>query len=341
MSLDKWRVPKGPATHVLMDGGILSVPDSDIEEFYQTCVDLINLGFKLYVVEQKTDRFKFFIDLDYKAKEKLSDEDLLQLCSIIHDVVQKGPCLIARARHRPLGDGQIKSGVHIHWPNCIVDRTQALNLRSKLITHLGEGPWDKIIDAAVYGGSGLRMLWSHKKPSGDPYVPWRQLGTDTPLPKEPSVELLAQFSVRVPNSDSELAAEELEDTHALEEFIQRYVPGQRRARVKKVRRHEYDGWWVQTDSKYCERIGREHKSNHVWFSIHSGRVFQKCFDEECREFQSAGVILSPSIVEQLNEVDIVGSPSHSFLMDVFPDWRAGRPVQEVQARGPSVLGTRP
>ena len=321
--MDRWRVPKGPATHVLMDGGILHVPADDVPEFYQTCIDLINSGLKLYVVEQKTDRFKFFIDLDYKAKEKLSDQDLLEFCSIIHSVVGVEPCLIARARPRAVADGQIKSGVHIHWPNLIVNRTQALNLRTKLITHLGEGPWDKIIDAAVYGGSGLRMLWSHKKPTGDPYVPWRQLGLDTPLPKEPSVEMLSQFAVRVPNFDLELPGEELRDTSGLEEFIQRYLPGQRRAHIKKVRRHEHDGWYAQTDSRYCERIGREHKSNHVWFSIHSGRVFQKCFDEECREFQSDGVILSPSIVEQLNEVDIVGSPAHSFLMDVFPDGRSG------------------
>jgi hypothetical protein len=83
--------------------------------------------------------------------------------------------MVARAQVRQVKgeDGQptLKSGVHLHWPNVIVDRTRALNLRSKIIESLGPGPWDKVIDASVYGGSGLRMLWSHKKPSGDPYVP--------------------------------------------------------------------------------------------------------------------------------------------------------------------------
>jgi len=99
--------------------------------FYHTCVNLINSGTKLYVVEQKTELFKFFVDLDYKAQEKLKDEDLLQFCSIIAEEVDGGQCLIARALPRPVKDGLVKSGVHIHWPDLIVTRTQALNLRTK------------------------------------------------------------------------------------------------------------------------------------------------------------------------------------------------------------------
>ena len=135
--LDKWRVPNGPATHVLMDGGILCVPPSETEEFYRTCVELINLGTKLYVVEQKTEFFKFFIDLDYKAQEKLSDEDLLEFCSIIDEVVDGGRCVIARAHPRPVKEG-IKSGVHVHWPDLIVTRIKALNLRTKIILELSK-----------------------------------------------------------------------------------------------------------------------------------------------------------------------------------------------------------
>ena len=317
--MDRWRVPSGPTTHVLMDGGILYVPNEDTMEFYKTCIDLINLGTKLYVVEQKTENFKFFVDLDYKAPEKLTDEDLLQFCFIIQEAVQGGRCLIARAKPRPVKEG-IKTGVHLHWPDLVVNRIQALNLRTKIITSLGEGPWDSIVDASVYGGSGLRMLWSHKKPAGDPYVPWKELG-GTDLGREPTVDTLALFAIRTEEKTKE--TETLADASALEEFIQRYIPGQRRARIKKVQRHEHDGWFAQTDSRYCERIKGEHKSNHVWFSIHSGRVFQRCLDEQCTEFKSEGTILSPSIVEQLEDVAVVGSPSSSFLMDVFPNKRAG------------------
>lgn len=341
MSIEKWRVPNGPATHVLMDGGILFVPTEEIHDFYQSCVDAIKSGTKLYVVEQKTEQFRFFVDLDYKAQEKLSDEDLLQFCSIIHQALgTTSRCLIARARPRPVGDGLIKSGVHIHWPDLIVTRTQALHFRTKIVLKLSEDfefDWDKIIDSSVYGGSGLRMLWSHKKPAGDPYIPWRNLNGDG-FAKDPNVEIMSLFAVR---TDEDPKKDEiLEDNGPLEEFVRKYMQGQSRAKIKKVCRRDVNSWYAQTDSKYCERIKRDHQSNHIWFSINSGRICHLCFDDECREFKGQEHLLSPSIVEQLNEVVIVGSPSCSFLMDFLPDGPR-RTFQEVQRKGPHVLGSGP
>ena len=214
----------------------------------------------------------------------------------------------------------MKSGVHIHWPDLVVSRIQALNLRTKILLELSrchEFEWDKVIDAAVYGGSGLRMLWSHKKPTGGPYLPWRELVSGHEFPKEPSAEILELFSVRTAEEPKQ--TETLQNLGQIEEFIQQYVMGQRRARVKKVQRLETNGWYVQTDSRFCERIRDEHKSNHVWFSIWDGGLRQHCFNDECREFKGTEHILPPSIVEQLNDVAVVGSPAHSFLMDVFPD----------------------
>lgn len=335
--MEKWRVPSGPGTHVLMDGGILSVPSEETLQFYEEYISLVNSGTKLYVVEQKTERFKFFVDFDYKSTEKLEDAELLQFCSVIHAAIgSPGRCVIARARVRPVG-GLLKSGVHIHWPDLIVSRTEAMNFRTKIITGLGEGPWDQVIDSAVYGGSGLRMLWSHKKPTGDPYVPWRQLGTDVEFSKAPNAETLGLFAVRT--DETARIAETLQNTTQLEQFIRRYIEGQERARVKKVQRRDANGWFVQTDSRWCANIKREHKSNHVWFSISSKRICQMCFDETCREFQGPKTILTPTIVEQLEDVAIVGSPSSSFLMDIFPNGTGGE-IQEVRGKGPSVFGPR-
>ena len=343
MSIDAWRIPRGVGTHVLMNGGILFVHDHELDDFYRSYVEALSSGSKLYVVEQKTERFKFFVDLDYKAKEKLNDEDLLQFCTIIHEALNvKSPCLIARARPRPIADSLVKSGVHIHWPELVVTRTEAMNLRTKIIAHLSQGysfDWNAIIDASVYGGSGLRMLWSHKKPTGDPYVPWRQLGSDRVFSKEPNVETLSLFSVRV-RGDVEKTHEIFENTDQLETFIRKYIEGQSSLCVKRAQRHDHDGWFVQTDSTYCERIRRSHKSNHVWFSIKSGRISQRCFDDECREFKGSEYILPPSIVDQLKDVAVVGSPSTSFLMDIFPDGSTGS-FQKIRTDGPSVFGSGP
>ena len=341
MSIERWRVPQGPGTHVLMSGGILCVPSEETQDFYREYIQAINLGTKLYVVEQKTDLFKFFVDLDYKAPEKLSDEDLVHFCSIIHKALEtSSPCLIARARPRSIGEGLIKSGVHIHWPNLTVSRTQAMNLRTKIVTSLADDfpfDWDKVIDASVYGGSGLRMLWSHKKPTGDPYVPWRSLD-GREFSKVPDVETVALFAIRT--EEGTLHPEVLGNTGQLEDFVQKYMEGQGRAHIKKVQRGEHNGWYAQTDSKFCERIHKEHKSNHVWFHIGSKRISQRCFDEECAEFKGTEHILPPSIVEKLEDVAIVGSPSSSFLMDIFPNG-VSVAVQKVRNDGPSIFGSGP
>lgn len=339
MSIDRWRVPKGPGTHVLMDGGILFVPPEETRDFYREYIEAVNLGTKLYVVEQKTERFKFFVDLDYKAPEKLKEADLIQFCSIIHNAIsERSRCVIARARPRAIADGLIKSGVHIHWPDLIVTRTQALNLRSKIVLSLTNDfpfDWDKVIDASVYGGSGLRMLWSHKKPTGDPYVPWCELD-GSEFHKAPDADTLSLFAIRTDEQVSE--HETLENTGPLEEFIHKYLEGQSHAKVKKVQRHEHDGWYVQTDSKFCERIHKDHKSNHVWFHISSRRISQRCFDEECSEFKGQEHILPPSIVEQLTDVAVVGSPSTCFLVDIFPNGTSSS-VQKVRTHGSSILGS--
>ena len=52
-------------SHVLMDGGILSVPFDRLNDFYKICIQCIKNGEKIYVVEQKTDNYNFFLDIDY------------------------------------------------------------------------------------------------------------------------------------------------------------------------------------------------------------------------------------------------------------------------------------
>ena len=63
-SIRRWsRKGTQVPTHVLMNGGQLHVPEEDIDAFWNEYVSAIFAGQKLYVVEQKTERFKFFVDL--------------------------------------------------------------------------------------------------------------------------------------------------------------------------------------------------------------------------------------------------------------------------------------
>ena len=340
--MDKWATDKGPGTHVLMDGGILQVPYEQLDEFYVECVHAIRLGKKIYVVEQKTDVFKFFVDLDYKGPEALPDETILELATTMHSVVQKGRCVIARAEPRQV-DTQMKTGVHIHWPDVFVTKSEALALRTRILLELPDDPeWSQRIDASVYGGSGLRMLWSHKREKGvdsNPYFPWRDL-EGCVFDRTPNPETLKLFAVRT-NQDSKEAVNVEITCAPLERFIRKYLKGQERANVRRVMRKGNDRIIVQTDSKYCERIQGEHKSNHVWFGIARGKICQMCHDDDCKAAKFVGRehILSPSIVAELRSNVAVDNSTYVSICDLIPDfwWQE----ESVSQGGAPVFRPRP
>ena len=163
-------------SHVLMDGGVLSVPFDRLTDFYEKYVECVKANEKIYVVEQKTvDAYNFFVDLDYKDDDPMTIEDIKRVCKVICDKVSKyggKDALISVAKPKPVGD-LIKTGVHINWPNFPVNRSSAIALRQHIIGTLnlvyGSKNWDDIVDLSVYGsnerntrGSGFRMPFSHK-----------------------------------------------------------------------------------------------------------------------------------------------------------------------------------
>ena len=163
-------------SHVLMDGGVLSVPFDRLNDFYEKCIESYISGEKIYVVEQKTENYNFFMDLDYKDDDELTFEQIKSICKVICDKVSKfggKDALISVAEPKPV-DTLIKTGIHINWPDFVVNRSSALALRDHVINTLnlayGSRDWKDIVDISVYGnssrntkGSGFRMPWSHKR----------------------------------------------------------------------------------------------------------------------------------------------------------------------------------
>lgn len=162
-------------SHVLMDGGVLSVPFDRLNEFHEKYIEAIQAGEKLFVVEQKSPTYNFFVDIDYKDTKALTIEEIQDICKIICDKVKRHggkDCLVCISPPKPAGE-YVKTGVHLNWPNFVVDQTSALALREHILVALskakGGTDWNEIIDSAVYGcaqrktkGSGFRMPWSHK-----------------------------------------------------------------------------------------------------------------------------------------------------------------------------------
>ena len=167
-------------SHVLMDGGVLSVPFDKLNEFHERYVESVKRGERLYVVEQKSEKYNFFVDIDYKDRESLSIDEVKDICKVICDKVKRHggrECIISIAPPKKSGN-LTKTGVHLNWPNFVVDQVSAIALREHILVALskakGSIDWNEIIDAAVYGnaerktkGSGFRMPWSYKRAKHD------------------------------------------------------------------------------------------------------------------------------------------------------------------------------
>ena len=163
-------------SHVLMDGGVLSVPFDKLDEFYKTYINAVRQNEPVFVVEQKTETYNFFIDIDYKDDDELDIEQVQVISKVICDKVSTfgGSTCVVSVQEPRLRDGQYKSGVHMNWPGFVVNQESAINLRDHAVDILskvyGSKPWSKFIDNSVYGdrnsktkGSGFRLPWSHKK----------------------------------------------------------------------------------------------------------------------------------------------------------------------------------
>lgn len=167
-------------SHVLMDGGVLSVPFDRLNDFYVAYIDAVKRGEKIYVVEQKTEKFHFFVDLDYKSADQVSFEAIEELCTTICDRVSTftdKKALVSVAQPKPCGD-LTKYGVHINWHGFVVDHGSAMALHSHIVSALNllfpATNWNEVVDTSVYGGgkknakgSGFRMPWSHKRAKHD------------------------------------------------------------------------------------------------------------------------------------------------------------------------------
>ena len=355
-------------SHVLMDGGILSVPFEDTEELYKVYAKCIKSGEKVFLVEQKTEIFNFFVDLDYQDEDVLN---LHEINSIVNIICEKIECfktdahaIVSVAEPKKKGSN-MKTGVHINWDNVVVDQVTAIQLMYHIIKALNSvyssKDWKTVIDQSVYGdpntnsrGSGFRIPWSHKKGKHEEcrgkgcivcentgkitegqYLPVFEYenGTISSIDTEPTIERLWQVTVRtldtvinidVPTiQEPEVAAKKFKKegdftktqiknevidsdiTAHLQTFIRKHMSGQQHSIILQLFKNK-NYYYVKTNSKYCENLGRSHSSNHIWFYISDDcTICQKCFcrcettdgrkSGMCKDFVGRKHKLSPKI----------------------------------------------
>ena len=303
-------------SHVLLDGGCLSVPFDRLNEFYEKYIEAVKADEKLFVVEQKTTTYNFFVDIDYKDDVSLGIDIIEDICEVICKCVKKfwgKECIISVAKPKRSGT-KIKTGVHLNWPDFVVNQEIAVYLRNYIISDLfsfsRDVPWDTIIDSSVYGnpdrktkGSGFRMPWSHKMSKGvveGMYLPlfrytW-PLSTLVRIEPTPDTSILRASAIRtdkevtisidLTNSkrkEGSFTAEQMKnevcDTrlrNLLETFIRKNMSGQGEAYITKIFNSK-NTFLVSSTSRWCENTQRKHNSNHIWFLISGKQILQKCF----------------------------------------------------------------
>lgn len=194
-------------THLFLNGGRLHVPDEDIDEFFLKMVEAVKYqGAWVYVVEKKTKPSRMFVELDLVLWDRRLTTDEIMSCVVppFETVMKRafavfGPLgprsIICTAEHAVVGrcEGreQVKNGVHIIWPDVIVDSDKMWTMRAWFLYELsrpGGGmpnipqeqlcePWEKVLDPAVFDKNGMRLVWNRKCSvckvcNGLPYQTW-------------------------------------------------------------------------------------------------------------------------------------------------------------------------
>ena len=166
-------------THTFMNGGTLYVPIEHHDIFYEKYAEFIRTT-ETSLVERKTmPLFRLALDLDILDEEEWSKERIEEfVCfiqTIIHDFYKQNfSCIICAAENTIKKNNLIKTGVHLHWPQLIIDMTKTEILYCAILKKCEEeyGPrpeynsWPQLVDACVTKDIGLRPPGSAKFEQG-------------------------------------------------------------------------------------------------------------------------------------------------------------------------------
>lgn len=348
-----------PATHLLLDGGRLSVPDDHAGTFLNLYLNALLRKEKLSVVELKTPIFRLFFDIDARIKgssiqgssldtneEALahSTEPFASVFRKIYEAVQEfwvteqGTRMIVCAAPPKPQETDLKLGFHVLFPTIYTNAPIALAFRDALLQKLDEeckdvcvNAWSDAIDPCVFKANGLRAIYSCKGPSEDrAYIPYASFdGVEyVAISKDLSVQdrraFVHECSIRVFQTSltpcvggQDTVADQPHVHSAGGLVIGRSVPLDAYADVlPKVHAalpahyatQRFVGVFktdhavmLRSSSRYCQNVGREHRTSTVYFCVTKRGVCQKCYcrkdDHGCTGYSSEQYPLESAVIE--------------------------------------------
>jgi len=197
---DKERHANEKETHNAMNSGKLVIQfgaeEDEFIEFYAKC---LLAGKRMYFVEKTNYAwpigvFRLYIDLDFQQLQGITERGIEAASCVCATTVgsffsTKSHTIVASTTYANKTEKskeniripQIKTGVHLYWPNHFVTAHQILNIRLSVLAALTEAfglrcppemnSWENVFDESVYDkpnmkrGAGLRMIGSCKTES--------------------------------------------------------------------------------------------------------------------------------------------------------------------------------
>ena len=358
------RSDGGKVSHLLLDKGVLCVPESSNDDFiHEYSRGVLMGGRPSCIVEYKPRVFRMFYDLDIVTKDiqmakmmSVGDfqgnvKNIMHIICIatvfLFDVARSSATICISNVPKKKGD-EIKVGVHITFDNIFVTSPTALHIREKLLELLRveenpfSNPWEQIVDSAVFKGSGMRLPWAAKHDDlKRVYIPHMEYLLDsaesdiieTKLHPDDIIkslvavkEVISKTCLRAKGVLTKLRNPEIDIecssptnsgnfSHAsLREYsstigeIERLIPSQYEGKVTGVIKAEHV-YMFRHSSRYCENVGRNHKSSNTYFLVSKAGMRQCCYSRKeedvgqkycrCSDFRGEYIKLPASLTEEL------------------------------------------
>ena len=354
----------GEVSHLLLDKGVLCIPESSNDDFIHEYSRGVIMGRRpSCIVEYKPRVFRMFYDLDIVTKDikmakMMSSGDFSEnVKNIMHticiatvflfDVTRSSATICISNVPKKKGD-EIKVGIHITFDNIFVTSPTALHIREKVLELLRveenpfANPWEQIVDSAVFKGSGMRLPWAAKHDDlRRVYIPRveylldseesgiieTQLFPDEIIKSLASVkEVISNTCLRARGSLTKLRNPEIDIecssptnsgnfSHAsLREYssaigeIERLIPPRYEGKVTGVIKADHV-YMFRHSSRYCENVGRNHKSSNTYFLVCKSGMRQCCYSRKeedvgqkycrCTDFRGEYIKLPAALTEEL------------------------------------------
>jgi hypothetical protein len=239
--------------------------------------------------------------------------DMLGALRAIHGAVSamcpsRALVCASTAPKRDPRDGTFKLGFHVVWPDVLLTRGTALRVRDVMVQAVGSCAvdglacaWDAALDPVVFRSSGLRMPWSGKGRDDDRTYELR--GTLSPDGQFEAVTIrgvsalrqaLLDLSIRTFGRDPTVTgpeADDDEDDPQRQPWVSKtlgayadVLPALDAALPLQFAGQKFTGlvatehcYMLRSTARYCFNLGRQHRTNNVYFLLTRRGVCQRCY----------------------------------------------------------------